>query len=152
MLGKRRRHELIRTVVVQRRVGTQSELVHELQGMGCDVTQATVSRDVREMGLLKHRDSSGRPRYVLPEGDDRRDPEAACSHMLSEFATAVIVAQNLVMVKSEVGTAPGMGRVIDELEHELILGCVAGDDTVLVVTEDTAAARAVAAYLERLGG
>jgi transcriptional regulator of arginine metabolism len=152
MLGKRRRHELIRTVVVQRRVGTQSELVHELQGMGCDVTQATVSRDVREMGLLKRRDSSGRPRYVLPEGDDRRDPEAACSHMLSEFATAVIVAQNLVMVKSEVGTAPGLGRVIDELEHELILGCVAGDDTVLVVTEDTPAALAVAAYLERLGG
>lgn len=151
MLGKRRRHDLIRSLVEQRRVGTQLELVEALQAAGCDVTQATVSRDVRELGLHKRRDAMGRPRYVLP-GEERRDPEAACRHMLSEFATAVIAAQNMVLVKSEVGTAPGMGRVIDELDHELIMGCVAGDDTVLIVTEDTTAARAVAAYLEQLGG
>jgi transcriptional regulator of arginine metabolism len=152
MLGKRRRQDLIRGVVDQHRVGTQGELVRALEALGCEVTQATVSRDVREIGLLKRRDSMGRPQYVLPEGDGRRDPQAACSRMLAEFATAVFHAQNLVLVKSEVGTAPGMGRVIDELEHELILGCVAGDDTVLIVTQDAPAALAVAEYLERLGG
>ena len=110
MLGKRRRHELIRTVVVAAKGGNPARSwCASSQGMGCDVTQATVSRDVRELGLLKRRDSGGRPRYVLPEADERRDPEAACSRMLTEFATAVITAQNLVLVKSEVGTAPGHG-------------------------------------------
>jgi len=152
MLSKRRRHDLIRSLVGRQRVGTQQELAQALQASGCDVTQATISRDVGELGLLKRRDALGRPRYVLPDGEERRDPEAACGHMLSEFASAVIAAQNLVLVKSDVGTAPGMGRVIDELEHDLILGSVAGDDTVLIVTEDAAAARAVAQYLEQLGG
>lgn len=152
MLGKRRRQDLIRTVVAQQRVGTQLEMVQALRAIGCDITQATISRDLRELGLLKRRDGRGRPRYVLPETEGRRDPETACSRMLQEFGTAVIPAQNLVLLKSEVGTAPGMGRVIDELEHELILGCVAGDDTVLIVTEDAMAARALAEYLEQLGG
>jgi Arginine repressor len=72
--------------------------------------------------------------------------------MLSEFATEIVAAQNLVLLKSEVGTAPGMGRVIDDLDHPLILGCVAGDDTVLIATRNTADAATVAAYLIELGG
>jgi len=64
----------------------------------------------------------------------------------------VTPAQNLVVVKSEVGTAPGMGRVIDQLDHELIIGTVAGDDTVLIVTEDGEAALRLASYLKELGG
>jgi transcriptional regulator of arginine metabolism len=152
LLSKRHRHQLIRKLVRQKKVGTQLELVRSLEGLGCEVTQATISRDVRELGLQKSRDHLGRPRYVLPEQEERRDPEAACARMLEEFATAVISAQNLVLVKSEVGTAPGMGRVIDELEHVLILGTVAGDDTVLIVTEDANTARQVADYLTKLGG
>lgn len=152
VLNKRHRHQLIRRLVKQKKVGTQHELVRSLRGLGCEVTQATISRDVRELGLQKSRDSLGRARYLLPDNEERRDPEAACARMMEEFATAVIPAQNLVLVKSEVGTAPGMGRVIDELEHELILGTVAGDDTVLIVTEDAETARLVAAYLTKLGG
>ena len=72
--------------------------------------------------------------------------------MLAEFAVDIIVAQNLVLVKSEVGTAPGMGRAIDELQHTLILGTVAGDDTVLIVAADSGAAAEVAEYLTELGG
>ena len=85
--------------------------------MGCNVTQATISRDVRELGLEKSRDSMSRARYVLPDTDERRDPEAACARMLDEFGNAVVTAKNMVILKSEVGTAPGLGRVVDNLNH-----------------------------------
>jgi transcriptional regulator of arginine metabolism len=152
MLSKRSRHQLIRDLVSQKRIGTQLELVRSLQGMGCNVTQATISRDVRELGLEKSRDTMSRARYVLPESEERRDPEAACARMLEEFANAVLTAQNLVILKSEVGTAPGMGRVVDNLNHEQILGTVAGDDTLLIIAKDAAAAADVAEYLKKLGG
>ncbi|GAB4247206.1 MAG: arginine repressor [Thermoleophilia bacterium] len=152
MLSKRHRQQLIRSLIRQKRIGTQLELVGALAGMGCDVTQATVSRDIKELGLTKSRDPLGRPRYALPENEERRDPETACARMLSEFATAVLVAQNLVLVKGEVGTAPGLGKVIDELDNELVLGTVAGDDTVLIVCNDNEAASAVGNYLRELGG
>jgi transcriptional regulator of arginine metabolism len=152
MLSKRSRHQLIRDLVSQKRIGTQLELVRSLQGMGCNVTQATISRDVRELGLEKSRDTMSRARYVLPESEERRDPEAACARMLEEFANAVLTAQNLIILKSEVGTAPGMGRVVDNLNHEQILGTVAGDDTLLIIAKDAAAAADVAEYLKKLGG
>ena len=152
MLSKRHRHQLIKDLTRQGRIGTQGELVTTLKGLGCEVTQATISRDVRELGLERRRDETGRFRYIHSEAEDRRDPEAACARMLAEFATEVVAAQPLVLVKSEVGTAPGMGRVIDELQHGLILGTVAGDDTVLIVTADRVSAQKVAEYLTELGG
>jgi transcriptional regulator of arginine metabolism len=72
--------------------------------------------------------------------------------MLRDFGRGVEVAQNLLVVRCDPGAAPGMGRVIDELEHDLVLGCVAGDDTVLVVGKDQQAAEALGAYLRELGG
>jgi transcriptional regulator of arginine metabolism len=152
MFTKHQRQNLIRDVVRRGRVASQRELVVALHSRGCDVTQATVSRDLRELGVGRARDATGRFRYVLAEPEGRRDPEGACARMLEEFSTAVLAAQNIVLVKSEVGTAPGMGRVIDELDHALILGCVAGDDTVIIVTPDETAALSVADYLTALGG
>lgn len=152
MLSKRQRHQLIRRLVGEGRIGTQVELVWALQGFGCEVTQATISRDVRELGLERRRDEFGRLHYVSAEHEERRDPEVTCSHMLGEFATEIVAAQNLVVLKSEVGTAPGMGRSVDDLDHPLILGCVAGDDTILIATRNEADAAAVAAYLIKLGG
>ncbi len=152
MLSKRQRQHLIRGVVASSRVGTQEGLALALRELGCDVTQATISRDLRELGVERKRDERDGFRYVLGTAEDRRDPELACSRMLEEFSTGVLTARNIVLVKSEPGTASGMGLVIDELGHPDILGCVAGDDTVLVVTTDDAAARAVADHFIELGG
>jgi len=152
VLSKRSRQQLIRSVVSQQRISTQLELVNTLRALGCEVTQATISRDIRELGLDKSRDKMGRARYTLPETEQRRDPAAACGRMLREFATTVVNVKNLVVVKSEVGTAPGLGRVIDQLDHELIVGCVAGDDTVLIVAQGGEEAIVVAEYLRQLGG
>ena len=152
-MNKRQRQRLIRRILKQRPIASQHELVEALAEAGCAVTQATVSRDLRELGLQKTRGADGKTCYVYVLGaDDRRDPPAACARMLREFGRSLDTAQNLLVLRCDPGAAPSMGRVIDELDHELILGCVAGDDTVIVVTKDAEAAQAVYAYFQQLGG
>jgi transcriptional regulator of arginine metabolism len=152
-VNKRQRQYLIRRVLRERPIASQQELVDELAAAGCEVTQATISRDLREIGLQKGRDRGGQVRYVLaPVADERHDPPGACARMLKDFGRGVELAQNIVVVRCDPGAAPGMGRVIDDLEHELVLGCVAGDDTVIIVSRDQESAEAVCAYLKELGG
>ncbi len=152
-MNKRQRQQLLRRVLKDRSVASQRELVDELAAAGCPVTQATISRDLRELGLQKGRDAVGRIRYVfVPASEERPDPPTACSRMLKEFGRGIQVAQNLLVVRCDPGAAPGIGRVVDELDHEAILGCVAGDDTLILVTKDSKSADAVCAYLKQLGG
>ena len=152
-MNKRQRQQLLRKVLKDRSVASQRELVEALAAAGCPVTQATISRDLRELGLQKGRDAVGRIRYVfVPTSEERPDPPTACSRMLKEFGRGIQPAQNLLVVRCDPGSAPGIGRVIDELDHESILGCVAGDDTVIVVSKDIKSAEAVCAYLTELGG
>jgi transcriptional regulator of arginine metabolism len=147
-LPKPERQRLIASVVARRRVGSQHELQAVLEGAGCDVTQATISRDIRELGLEKTRDVLGRPRYVLPErGSSRRDPRRALETVLGQFGRRAVQAQNIVVVQSELGSAPAIARAIDRVEHPKVIGTLAGDDTCLVITGDTAEAQAVAAEL-----
>jgi transcriptional regulator of arginine metabolism len=147
-LPKHERQRLVASVVGRRRVGSQHELQHALESAGCAVTQATISRDIRELGLEKTRDVLGRPRYVLPErGRRRRDPGAALAAVLEQFGRAVTAAQNIVVVQSELGSAPAIARALDRVEHDRVVGTLAGDDTCLVITRDTADAKALAAEL-----
>ena len=151
-LAKAERQRLISSVVARRRVGSQLELLDALAAAGCRVTQATVSRDIRELGLEKSRDSLGRPRYVLPHGRERTDPRETLSGILAQFGRRVTAAQNIVVVQSELGSAPAIARALDRLEHPRIVGTLAGDDTSLVVARSTRDARAVARELARLVG
>jgi transcriptional regulator of arginine metabolism len=144
--GKSERQRLIASVVGRKRVGTQLELIAALREAGCRVTQATVSRDLRELGLEKTHDELGRPRYVLP-GTRRADPRDALARVLAEFGQRVTAAQNIVVVHSELGSAPAIGRALDRIEHPLIVGTLAGDDTCLVIARDAKEARALAAEL-----
>lgn len=152
-MNKRQRQYLIRGVLKNKSVSSQHELVAELAAAGCEVTQATISRDLREMGLQKGRDRGGIVRYTfVPAVDERPDPPSACGRMLRDFGRGIEVAQNLVVLRCDPGAAPGMGRVIDDLDHELVLGSVAGDDTLIVVTRDQQSAETITAYLKQLGG
>src|SRR5437588_12313562 len=116
-LPKRERQRLIASVVGRRRVGSQHELQGALRSAGCEVTQATISRDVRELGLQKTRDVLGRPRYVLPERSRRADPRETLAAVLAQFGQRAVAAQNLVVVHSELGSAPAIARAIDRVEH-----------------------------------
>ena len=132
-LSKRERQRLIASVIARRRVGTQLELLDALVSAGCQVTQATISRDIRELGLEKARDSLGRPRYSLPQRGRRSDPREALVGVLGQFGRRAVAAQNVVVIQSELGSAPAIARALDQLEHPLVVGTLAGDDTCLVI-------------------
>ena len=147
------RQRLIASVVGRRRVGSQHELQDALRSAGCEVTQATISRDVRELGLEKSRDVLGRPRYVLPERGSRSDPRELLEAVLAQFGLRAMQAQNIVVVQSELGSAPAIARALDRVEHAKVVGTLAGDDTCLVITRDGAEAKSVAAELNAaIGG
>ncbi len=152
LMGKTERQRLIQTVVAQREIGTQRELVHALSALGCEVTQATVSRDVRELDLQKVRTHLGRAKYVLSARERPRDPEQSATHVLRDFARQVAQAQNIAVVRCEIGTASTVARAIDNLNHSDIMGTLAGDDTILIVAKDSETAAGLQVYLERLRG
>jgi transcriptional regulator of arginine metabolism len=133
---KSRRQRLILSVVARRRIGTQQELLDALAKAGCQVTQATVSRDIRELGLVKTHDVLDRPRYAAPERGRRPDPREALAAVLAQFGHRAVAAQNVVVVQSELGSAPAVARALDRLEHPRIVGTLAGDDTCLVIARD----------------
>ena len=146
-LSKRDRQRLIESVVTRKRVGTQFELLAALADGGCLVTQATVSRDIRELGLQKSHDPLGRPRYILPHSGRRAEPRELLESVLGQFGRRVTAAGNIVVVQSELGSAPAIGRALDELEHERIVGTLAGDDTCLLVAPSERDARTLAREL-----
>src|SRR6266542_3529544 len=101
--SKAERQRLIVSVITRRRVGTQLELLDALAAAGCRVTQATVSRDIRELRLEKQRDPVGRQRYVVPDAGRRGDPQAVLRGLLEQFGRRVTAAQNVVVLQSELG-------------------------------------------------
>jgi transcriptional regulator of arginine metabolism len=146
-LTKADRHKLIASLVERRRLGTQQELIEALESVGCSVTQATVSRDIRELGLEKVRDPLGTLRYVVPHRERRLDPRDALNSLLGQYGRHATPAQNVVVLRSEIGSAPAIARAIDRLEHPLVLGTLAGDDTCLVIARENADAETFAGEL-----
>ena len=147
-MTKTARHRLVTSLVERMPLGTQQELLDALEGVGCSVTQATVSRDIRELGLEKARDPLGRLRYVLPSRERRADPRDTLFSLLGQFGRRATAAQNIVVLQSEIGSAPAIARALDRLEHPLVVGTLAGDDTCLVITRDNDAARSLVAELD----
>ena len=127
MNSKEFRLDAIRRLLRQREIGTQEELQRELVGMGLKVTQATISRDLAELGLVRRRGSGGRMMYALQERDH-------LAWMLKELVREVTLVGNLVLVKASTGTAQGVAAAMDHMEWPEMVGSVAGDDTVLILS------------------
>ena len=146
------RQRLIGSLVARKRIGTQFELKAALEAVGCAVTQATISRDIRELGLEKTHDPVGRPRYTLPHGGPKVNPREALDTILRQFGRQATAAQNIVVIHSELGSAPAIARALDRLEHPRVIGTLAGDDTCLVIARDARDAAGLARELgEALG-
>lgn len=146
-LSRRDRLRLIASLVERMRLGTQQELLEALAVAGCTVTQATISRDIRELALEKTRDPLGRPRYVLPQERARVSPRETLDTLLAQFGRTATAAQNMVVVQSEIGSAPAIARALDRSEHPDVIGTLAGDDTCLVIARDARQAKALAREL-----
>ena len=145
-MSKTERQRLIQTVVQQREIATQRELVSALSALGCEVTQATVSRDIRELDLQKVRTHLGRAKYVLSSRERPKDPEQAARHVLRDFARSTSVSQQLLVVRCEIGTASTVARQIDNLNHTDIVGTLAGDDTFVVILDTADKAQEMKRY------
>jgi transcriptional regulator of arginine metabolism len=142
-LTKPERQRLIESVLTRRRVGTQLELRAALAAAGCKVAQATLSRDLRELAVEKVDDELGRPRYLLAGRPRGRDPRAALTKILGQSAHGLTSAQNIVVIRSELGSAPAIARALDRVRHPLVVGTLAGDDTCLVIAASAEDARAL---------
>ncbi|HEV3478584.1 MAG TPA: hypothetical protein VG144_03955 [Gaiellaceae bacterium] len=146
------RQRLIKSLVSRRRIATQHDLLAALAAEGCLATQATVSRDIRELGLEKSHDQLGRPRYVVTQDGSGSDPRESLVSVLSQFGRRATAAQNIVVVQSELGSAPAIGRALDRVAHPLVVGTLAGDDTCLVIAADAEGAAALARELAEIIG
>lgn len=135
---KAERHRLILSIIAQQPIETQDELVAALRARNLRVTQATVSRDIKELRLVKVAMPNGRYRYALPGsvGDGDEDPMRRLRRAFEEYVHGVDASGNLVVVKTEPGCAPLVAAAIDGLKLSEIIGTIAGDDTILVVVRD----------------
>lgn len=135
------RQEAIRAIVRRERVRTQRDLVEYLKKEGYTCTQATVSRDISDMGLRK-----------LPEGAYVLAEDVHLQRMVAELVESVVASQQLVLVKTTAGGGQGVAAALDAAALEEILGSIAGDDTILVVTANEEAAQQVVAGIEKFRG
>jgi transcriptional regulator of arginine metabolism len=146
---KQRRLSAIRNLVERGPVHSQEELRQQLATMGFVVTQATLSRDIKELGLVK-RSSDGAYQGASGDGGSTATAVMALSRALGEFLLGVDTAQQLLVVKSGPGQAQILALAIDRARLTDVVGTIAGDDTILVVCRDARAALSMRATLERL--
>ena len=133
------RQDAIRDIVRNKDVRTQRVLVDELRAMGFDCTQASVSRDIADMGLRK-----------LPEGIYVLAEDLHLQRMVSELVTGVLRTDNLVMIKAQPGTASGIAAAVDAAELPDVLGSLAGNDTILVIAQTAEDGERLEALINKL--
>jgi len=129
---KAKRHIKIREIIAKNEIETQDELVEALKKAGYNVTQATVSRDIKELHLVKVPLPDGRYKYSLP-ADRRFNPLQKLKRILVDSFVNIDHAENLVVLKTLPGNANAVAALIDNLDWEEIVGTISGDDTILIV-------------------
>jgi transcriptional regulator of arginine metabolism len=134
-MSKLARHSAIRDLVNSQPVASQEELRRRLYRRGHRVTQATLSRDIHELRLVKTPDG-----YKFPQGEVSDAFLPSVERLIREFVYEVRMAQNLVVVKTSAGSAQPVSAAIDGEEWEEVVGTIGGDDTILVVAPDNATA------------
>ena len=146
---KSARHAKILEIISSKEIETQEELCEELERENIVVTQATISRDIRDLRLFKVAGVEKKYRYAyINESESEISPK-----MRSLFRDCVIfvkAAQNLVVIKTLIGNGANAGAVVDKLNHDEIVGSVAGDDTLLIITKSSADAEVVVKGLKAL--
>jgi transcriptional regulator of arginine metabolism len=134
-MNKGQRHIKIRELIANYDIETQDELVEYLRNAGFNVTQATVSRDIKELHLVKVPLSDGRYKYSLP-ADQRFNPLQKLKRVLMDAFVSIDSAGHFVVLKTLPGNAHAVGALIDNLDWEEILGTICGDDTCLIICRE----------------
>ena len=129
------RHTAILRIISEQEIETQDDLIAKLKENGFDVTQATVSRDIKQLGLVKTTDGEGKYRYSAPHPSSSGS-DSKFKNILSEAIISSESAENMVVVKTYSGMANAAAAAIDALASDRILESIAGDDTILIVTKN----------------
>lgn len=153
MSGKAQRQRMIGDWLRDDRVGSQEELVARLGLAGLAATQATVSRDLDELGAVKLR-RDGAIRYILPDQAEPGHSAAMLDRLLADWVTDIIEANGLVVVRTPPGSANLVANALDAATLEGVVGTIAGDDTIFIALDAGAAPEILAARLRarRSGG
>jgi transcriptional regulator of arginine metabolism len=149
-MSKPKRHAAIREVVQTNRVSSQEQLRELLESHGFDVTQATLSRDIRELRLIKVHDPDGGHHYTLPP--EAWDNAPALSRLLPALYLGAEGSGNLLVVRTMMGGAQAVAEAIDWEEWPEVLGTLAGDDTILLILRDASQLDGVQRRLEERAG
>jgi transcriptional regulator of arginine metabolism len=146
MLNKTLRQRAVLDVVRQGSIANQDELQRALRKRGFRVTQATLSRDIRDLNLIKT--AAG---YALPQGEGAAGLALPpVKRLVREFVLDARPAQNLLVVKTIIGSAQPVAAALDEQEWDEVVGTIAGDDAILIVCPDKEAAKKVAMRIEEM--
>ena len=146
---KRDRHEKIIELIEKYDIETQEDLADRLVREGFQVTQATVSRDIRELKLSKVAGREGRQKYVLLNRQQHQMAEKYVG-ILREAFVSMDRAQNILVVKTVSGMAMAVGAALDNIGWKEIVGCIAGDDTVMCAIRTVEDTEAVMAELHKI--
>ena len=146
---KLKRHEKIIELIEQYDIETQDELAELLRKEGFDVTQATVSRDIRKLALSKVAGKNGRQKYALLNHQDHQMAEKYVG-ILREAFVSMDQAQNILVIKTVSGMAMAVATALDNIGWKEIVGCIAGDDTIMCAIRTMEDAQTVMAELEKI--
>jgi transcriptional regulator of arginine metabolism len=141
-MSKAARQKTILEVLHRGPIESQEELQGLLAKRGFDVGQATLSRDIRELGLVKTYDG-----YIPPSGGSVVEPRSV-SRLVREFVLEVRLAQNLIVLKTSVGSAQPVAAAVDSEDWPEVVGTLAGDDTLLIISQDNRTAQQLARRIE----
>ena len=130
------RHKKIVELIKENEIGTQEELVEALENAGFSVTQATISRDIKELGLIKAQGNAGVSRYILVEDSVNPRHEERMKRLFRDAVISLDSSENLIIIKTLPGEAQGVASAVDNVSWTEILGTVAGDDTILIVIKN----------------
>lgn len=143
---KRKIIEIVKNNVIE----TQEELVSMLETMGYNVTQATISRDIKELKLVKI-NKDGRYRYaVASDNSNFADVKGNMLNLYRETVERIVVSLNLIVVRTKAGNAGSVAAMLDSLNLPKVIGSIGGDDTVLLIAESVSAAPEIAERLHEL--
>ena len=147
MVMKARRQVVVLELVGREEIRSQEQLRARMRARGYDVTQATLSRDIKELGLVK-RSADGAYQQQGAEPSVPPAAGAALQRAMAEYASGVDCVQQLVVVRTGAGMAQPLALAIDRAKLDEVVGTLAGDDTILVISRDARHARALAKQLE----
>jgi transcriptional regulator of arginine metabolism len=137
-------------LIARYEINTQDELIELLRDNGFDVTQATVSRDIRELKIAKMTTGRGTYRYVLPKHIGENSAGIKFNNTLVDSVLSVEYACNIIVLKTYPGMANAVAVGIDSMNLHQVLGCVAGDDTIMIVSRDAECATVIADRIRML--